>query len=62
MVSSIGSLMRQESAQNLKGKCYRTAIRPAMLYGVECWPTKMSQRCVCCVGYVAHKIGPSEKR
>jgi hypothetical protein len=40
MVSSIGSLMQQESAQNLKGKCCRTAIRPAMLYGVECWPTK----------------------
>jgi hypothetical protein len=24
----------------LKGKFYRTTIRPAMLYGVECWPTK----------------------
>jgi hypothetical protein len=24
----------------LKGKFYRTAIQPAMLYGVECWPTK----------------------
>jgi hypothetical protein len=24
----------------LKGKFYRTAIRPVMLYGVECWPTK----------------------
>jgi hypothetical protein len=24
----------------LKGKFYRTAIQPTMLYGVECWPTK----------------------
>jgi hypothetical protein len=24
----------------LKGKFYRTAIRPTMLYGAECWPTK----------------------
>ncbi|RCV26339.1 hypothetical protein SETIT_5G237700v2 [Setaria italica] len=24
----------------LKGKFYRTAITPVMLYGAECWPTK----------------------
>jgi hypothetical protein len=24
----------------LKSKFYRAVIRPAMLYGVECWPTK----------------------
>ena len=26
--------------QKLKCKFYRTAIRPAMLYGAKCWPTK----------------------
>ena len=30
----------QRVPQKLKGKFYRTAIRPAMLYGAECWPTK----------------------
>ena len=27
----------------LKEKFYRTAIRPAMLYGTECWPIKKQQ-------------------
>ena len=27
--------------QKLKGKFYRTTIRLTMLYGAECWPTKV---------------------
>ena len=27
----------------LKGKSYKTAIRPAMTYGAECWPIKKQQ-------------------
>ncbi|KAG2591218.1 hypothetical protein PVAP13_5NG436140 [Panicum virgatum] len=35
-----GVLCDRRVPQKLKGKFYRTAIRPAMLYGAECWPTK----------------------
>jgi len=35
-----GILFDKRVPQKLKGKFYRTAIRPAMLYGAECWPTK----------------------
>ena len=35
-----GVLCDSKVPQRLKGKFYRTAIRPAMLYGAECWPTK----------------------
>ena len=35
-----GVLCDRTVPQKLKDKFYRTAIRPAMLYGVECWPTK----------------------
>ena len=35
-----GVLCDSKVAQKLKGKFYRTAIRPAVLYGAECWPTK----------------------
>ncbi|KAG2597916.1 hypothetical protein PVAP13_5KG292149 [Panicum virgatum] len=35
-----GVLCDKKVPQKLKVKFYRTAIRPAMLYGAECWPTK----------------------
>ena len=38
---------------NLKGKFYRTAIRPAILYGTECWAVKHQH---------VHKMGVAEMR
>ena len=35
-----GILCDRRVPQKLKGKFYRTAIRPTMLYDAECWPTK----------------------
>ena len=35
-----GILCDKRVPQKLKGKFYRTAIRPAMLQDAECWPTK----------------------
>jgi hypothetical protein len=35
-----GILCDKRVPQNLKGKLYRTVIRPAMLYGVGCCPIK----------------------
>uniref|UniRef100_A0A8R7VFQ2 Reverse transcriptase domain-containing protein n=1 Tax=Triticum urartu TaxID=4572 RepID=A0A8R7VFQ2_TRIUA len=35
-----GILCDKRVPRKLKDKFYRTAVRPAMLYVVECWPTK----------------------
>ena len=35
------ALCDKRAPQKLKCKFYRTVIRPAMLYGAECWPTKI---------------------
>jgi hypothetical protein len=40
MTSCIESLCDKRVPHKLKGKFYRTMIKPAMLYGDECWPTK----------------------
>jgi hypothetical protein len=37
---SSGILCDPRVPLKLKGKFYKTMIRPAMLYGAECWPTK----------------------
>jgi hypothetical protein len=37
---AFGVLCDKRVSQKLKGKFYRTAIRPTILYGAECWPTK----------------------
>ena len=38
--SASGVLCDRRIPVKLKGKFYRTAVRPALLYGAECWATK----------------------
>ena len=38
---------------SLKGKFYRTAVRPSLLYGTECWAIKKQH---------THKISVAEMR
>ena len=38
--NATGVLCDAKMPIKLKGKFYRTAIRPAMLYGNECWAVK----------------------
>ncbi|KAH1208130.1 Secretory carrier-associated membrane protein 3 [Glycine max] len=40
MEKSIGVLCDAKVPIKLKGKFYRTAVRPAILYGTECWAVK----------------------
>ncbi|XP_060184057.1 uncharacterized protein LOC132613816 isoform X1 [Lycium barbarum] len=37
-----GVLCDKKVPPQLKGKFYRVVVRPAMLYGAECWPVKIS--------------------
>jgi hypothetical protein len=41
--SATGVLCDKRVPTKLKGKFYGTAIRPAILYGTECWPIKRQQ-------------------
>ena len=38
-----GVICDRKVQDKVKGKFYRTAIRPAMLYGSECWAIKKQQ-------------------
>ncbi|KAM1248608.1 hypothetical protein ACFX2J_044403 [Malus domestica] len=51
--SASGVLCDRRMPLKLKGKFYRTAIRPAMLYGTECWAVKHQH---------VHKMGVAEMR
>ena len=49
----LGVICNRKIPNKLKGKFYRTIIKPAMLYGSECWALK---------GQHEQKIGVTEMR
>ena len=51
--SASGFICDKKVPLKLKGKFYRTAIRPAMLYGTECWAAK---------GEHEHKLSVAEMK
>ena len=38
-----GVLFDKRMPVGLNGKVYRMVVKPAMLYGTECWPIKKTQ-------------------
>ena len=38
-----GVLCDKRMPVGLKGKVYRMVVRPAVMYGAECWPIKKAQ-------------------
>ena len=48
-----GVLCDRRMPARLKGKCYKTIVRPAMLYGSECWAT---------TGQHTHRMAVAEMR
>ncbi|XP_071687374.1 uncharacterized protein [Rutidosis leptorrhynchoides] len=42
--AATGVLCDRKIPLNLKGKFYKVAIRPVMLYGSECWPMTKAQK------------------
>ena len=64
-----GILGDKRIPQKLKGKFYKTTIRPAMLHEAEYWPTKIQHvQQLCCrnvyvvMDLLSHKNGPSSER
>ncbi|KAJ7979012.1 Retrovirus-related Pol polyprotein LINE-1 [Quillaja saponaria] len=51
--SASGVLCDPKIQNRLKGKFYKSAVRPAMLYGTECWAVKKQH---------SHKMGVAEMR